>query len=70
MAQADLFKQLFRVYRDSDGESFIEVARTIGEEERKKYRSTVARLHATHGFWQSKEADCQRDPIQPKICHG
>ena len=42
MARADLLKQLFRAYRESDRESFMDVARTIADEERKKHHSTLA----------------------------
>ncbi len=43
MARADLLKQLFRAYRDSDRESFMDVARSIAEEERKKHHPTLAK---------------------------
>ena len=42
MARADLLKQLFRAYRESDRESFLEVARTIVDEERKKHHPALA----------------------------
>ena len=42
MARADLLKQLFRAYRDSDRESFMDVARCIADEERKKRHPTLA----------------------------
>lgn len=42
MARADLLKQLFRAYRDSDRESFMEVAISIVEEERKKNHVILA----------------------------
>ena len=42
MARADLLKQLFRAYRDSDRESFMEVARTIADDERKKHHGILA----------------------------
>ena len=42
MARADLLKQLFRAYRESDRESFLEVARTIVNEERKKHHPALA----------------------------
>ena len=42
MARADLLKQLFRAYRDSDRETFINVARSIADEERKKHHVTLA----------------------------
>ncbi len=42
MARADLLKQLFRAYRDSDRESFMDVARTIADEERKKHHPALA----------------------------
>ena len=32
MARADLLKQLFRAYRDSDRDSFMDVARSIADE--------------------------------------
>lgn len=43
MARADLLKQLFRAYRDSDRESFLEVARCIADEERKKHHTLLAK---------------------------
>lgn len=43
MARADLLKQLFRAYRDSDRESFMEVARAIADEERKKHHILLAK---------------------------
>ncbi|MDE2815633.1 MAG: ATP-binding protein, partial [Chloroflexota bacterium] len=43
MARADLLKQLFRAYRDSDRESFMAVARTIADEERKKHHTILAK---------------------------
>ncbi len=42
MARADQLKQLFRAYRDSDRESFLEVARSITDEERKKHHPALA----------------------------
>ena len=42
MARADLLKQLFRAYRDSDRESFMDVARSIADEERKKRHPALA----------------------------
>ena len=42
MARADLLKQLFRAFRDSDRESFLDVARSIAEEERKKHHPALA----------------------------
>jgi SpoVK/Ycf46/Vps4 family AAA+-type ATPase len=42
MARADLLKQLFRAYRDSDRESFMDVARSIADEERKKHHPALA----------------------------
>lgn len=42
MARADLLKRLFRAYRDSDRELFMDVARSIAEEERKKHHSSLA----------------------------
>ena len=42
MARADLLKQLFRAYRDSDRDSFMDVARTIAAEERKKHHPALA----------------------------
>ena len=42
MARADLLKELFRAYRDSDRESFMEVARSIADEERKKHHGMLA----------------------------
>ena len=42
MARADLLKQLFRAYRESDRESFMDVARAIAYEERKKHHPTLA----------------------------
>ena len=42
MARADLLKQLFRAYRESDRESFMDVARTIADEERKKHHPALA----------------------------
>ena len=42
MARADLLKQLFRAYRDSDRESFMEVAHSIAVEERKKNHVLLA----------------------------
>ena len=42
MARADLLKQLFRAYRDSDRESFMDAAQSIADEERKKHHPTLA----------------------------
>ena len=42
MARADLLKQLFRAYRDSDRDSFMDVARSIADEERKKRHPALA----------------------------
>ena len=42
MARADLLKQLFRAYRDSDRETFMDVARCIADEERKKRHPALA----------------------------
>ena len=42
MARADLLKQLFRAYRESDRESFMDVARSIAAEERKKHHPSLA----------------------------
>ena len=42
MARADLLKQLFRAYRESDRESFVDVARSIADEERKKHHPALA----------------------------
>ena len=42
MARADLLKQLFRAYRESDRESFMDVARSIAGEERKKHHPALA----------------------------
>ena len=42
MARADLLKQLFRAYRESGRESFMEVARSIADEERKKHHPALA----------------------------
>ena len=42
MARADLPKQLFRAYRESDRESFMDVVRTIADEERKKHYPALA----------------------------
>ena len=42
MARADLLKQLFRAYRESDRESFMDVARSIADEERKKHHPALA----------------------------
>ena len=42
MARADLLKQLFRAYRNSDREQFMDAARTIVEEERKKHHPSLA----------------------------
>ena len=42
MARADLLKQLFRAYRNSDKEQFMDAARTIVEEERKKHHPSLA----------------------------
>ena len=43
MARADLLKQLFRAFRDSDRESFMDVARSIADEERKKHHPALAK---------------------------
>ena len=43
MARADLLKKLFRAYRDSDRESFLEVAHSIADEERKKQHFLLAK---------------------------
>lgn len=42
MARADLLKQLFRAYRDNDRDSFLSVANSIADEERKKHHPTLA----------------------------
>ena len=42
MARADFLKQLFRAYRESDRESFMDVARSIADEERKKHHPALA----------------------------
>ena len=42
MARADLLKQLFRAYRDSDRDSFMDVAHSIVDEERKKNHIILA----------------------------
>lgn len=42
MARADLLKQLFRAYRNSDRELFMDVAHAIAEEERKKHHTILA----------------------------
>ena len=42
MARADLLKQLFKAYRDSDRETFMEVANCIAVEERKKNHVLLA----------------------------
>ena len=42
MARADLLKQLFRAYRDSDRDSFFDVANLIADEERKKQHTVLA----------------------------
>ena len=42
MARADLLKQLFRAYRDSDRESFMAAASSIVDEERKKHHPALA----------------------------
>ena len=42
MARAELLKQLFRAYQNSDSELFLEVARTIADEERKKHHGILA----------------------------
>lgn len=42
MARADLLRNLFRAYRDSDRESFMEIALAIAEEERKKHHRVLA----------------------------
>ena len=43
MVRADLLKQLFRAYRESDRESFLDVARSIADEERKKHHPALAK---------------------------
>lgn len=42
MARADLLKQLFRAYRESDRNSFMEIAQSIVDEERKKHHFILA----------------------------
>ena len=42
MARADFLKQLFRAYRESDRESFMDTARSIADEERKKHHPALA----------------------------
>ncbi len=42
MARADLLKQLFKAFRDSDRDSFMEVAHFIVDEERKKHHVILA----------------------------
>lgn len=42
MARADLLKQLFRAYRDSDRELFMDVARSIADDERRKHHPALA----------------------------
>ncbi len=42
MARADLLKQLFRAYSDSDRESFMAAASSIVDEERKKHHPALA----------------------------
>ena len=42
MARADLLKQLFRAYRESDRESYMDIARSIADEERKKHHPALA----------------------------
>ncbi len=42
MARADLLKQLFRAYRNSDRENFMDAARAIVDEERKKHHPALA----------------------------
>jgi len=42
MARADLLKQLFKAYRNSDREQFMDAARSIVEEERRKNHSILA----------------------------
>ena len=42
MARADLLKQLFRAYRNSDRERFMDAARIIVDEERKKHHPLLA----------------------------
>ena len=42
MARADLLKQLFRAYRESDRETFMDAARSIADEERKKHHPALA----------------------------
>lgn len=42
MARADLLKQLFKAYRNSDREQFMEAARAIADEERRKHHGLLA----------------------------
>ncbi len=42
MARADLLKQLFKAYRNSDREQFMDTARAIVDEERRKHHSVLA----------------------------
>lgn len=42
MARADLLKQLFKAYRNSDREQFMETARAIADEERRKHHGALA----------------------------
>lgn len=42
MARADLLKQLFKAYRNSDREQFMEAARAIADEERRKNHGVLA----------------------------
>ena len=42
MARADLLKKLFRAYRDNDRYSFMEIAHSIANEERKKHHGILA----------------------------
>ena len=42
MARADLLKQLFKAYRNSDRHAFMEVAYSIAAEERKKNHGILA----------------------------
>ncbi len=42
MARADLLKELFKAYRNSDREQFMDTARAIVDEERRKHHSLLA----------------------------
>lgn len=42
MARADFLKQLFRAYKNSDREQFMETARLIAEEEQRKHHGMLA----------------------------